>query len=1455
MRNPICPARRGVTPGLLVFALPVLMLLLAWSGPLASSGAMPPYRYGGMAPEEAPLLSAPATPGVLVGPDGGSVQVTTATTSHTFSVRNTGSASATFQLAAECRAGDSGTVISGCSVQPAVTVAAATTVFVNVVFPATAGSYFTVTLTAAQQGVVGVQDAGWVSVSVQGPASGSRTAPTIRAMNLNTDWWPVRRSECVTVSAGPGAAYECGDLRLAHALPTQRNLGRAWAPVLLYNSQHADPRPTLYYDVTVPSNSAIPVSVDIVVYLADNHQSWSVPFVGNWQPGVTRRVAVQFDPGTRTSGRYGYYVQAIARWSDGQVSSPVISSAYTVINRRASPFGAGWWMAGVESLCTSCAIGASWILWTGGDGSTRYYQPAGTGGSWVSRNPDAPADTLKLVNGTYYKRTLRGGGEIHFDLLGQHIRTVNRLGQVTTFQWQTGRLELIQMPAAAGAAAPSYDLVYDAGGRLARVDALTPGAPTRSVTVGRELGDGRITWLRDPDGYPVRFAYTRTARPYLVTQRTDKRNTTTLTFSFSSSGRLIGTRLPVTATDTIVQAFEPVEDRGLGQSVLLASAYTMLDGPRRDVADRTYIWHTDYAAPRRIRDALGAETVIVRDDPDFPALPTDVMGPQGHSRVVYDSLGRVEMSMRYGGLGDQRYTLLRYAYDSLWHTPTEIRTDWVNGTTGVATPLAGTVSIRYDGVGNPLWRQVGDARVEFRYYPSGQLRAVQSPASGGGTAVDSLVYDAKGNLALAVSPAGFLTRHIRDRYGRDSVVITPTSESGARTLDGLAATGVRRLTLYDVMDRDTLTVTTGPRMVHTPRPGWGPGDSPVETVSVRTGRDREGAPLRVARWASPDPAGVDTLITSYQYDPAGRLERLIEGLETQRFGYDAAGNQTLRITGRGHNIRSGYDVMGRLIWRTVPAVYYERTCHVLHVGASSGGGGGDPPPRDSLQEPTSTDPGDVEISESPQTTAATTPCSRYPEYPNDGTGGLLIPEETSRYRYDAAGNMVYAENGDAIIQRNYFPNGLPREEVQWMRTYTGTDFTRHVYQVGYGYDMLGRLTAVHHPAALAGASNRDTFTYAPVTGALESATDRVGTRFVFGYDRAGANTSVRQWYNGALAVVDSIHYDREGRRIWRSEYQTVSPGQHLHLETYEYDARGKLLRVNDTWGGATHSNWYTGLGMLAATYWGNLANPAYAIEEFRTDALGNAYGRRSGPTGARSYYPWFASTHQARSGRVALILTQPPEMAAGEYAPEETSRSFDMSGNLDWSVRRVYAQYDAGFVGRHARSRSFYDADDRLRYFQKNDVGISQSASSTLEQNGVWEEYRYDALGRRIIVRSDQSRLCNSSTQVQCVSHITRYVWSGDQVLWELRAPGGSGVDLEQTWGSHDQMGWVSYFHAKGIDRPLTITKYGKGTVVTHQNWRGQFARGTFQNGRHSDYEYVAPGTTPLHVPWPGWRT
>jgi RHS repeat-associated protein len=49
------------------------------------------------------------------------------------------------------------------------------------------------------------------------------------------------------------------------------------------------------------------------------------------------------------------------------------------------------------------------------------------------------------------------------------------------------------------------------------------------------------------------------------------------------------------------------------------------------------------------------------------------------------------------------------------------------------------------------------------------------------------------------------------------------------------------------------------------------------------------------------------------------------------------------------------------------------------------------------------------------------------------------------------------------------------------------------------------------------------------------------------------------------------------------------------------------------------------------------------------------------------------------------------------------------------------------------------------------------------------------------------------------------------------------------------------------------ITKDGQ-SIIPHQNWRGQFARGTYPNGTRSDCtSYPASGCTPIQ--WPGERT
>ncbi|HYW13388.1 MAG TPA: polymorphic toxin type 50 domain-containing protein [Longimicrobium sp.] len=68
-----------------------------------------------------------------------------------------------------------------------------------------------------------------------------------------------------------------------------------------------------------------------------------------------------------------------------------------------------------------------------------------------------------------------------------------------------------------------------------------------------------------------------------------------------------------------------------------------------------------------------------------------------------------------------------------------------------------------------------------------------------------------------------------------------------------------------------------------------------------------------------------------------------------------------------------------------------------------------------------------------------------------------------------------------------------------------------------------------------------------------------------------------------------------------------------------------------------------------------------------------------------------------------------------------------------------------------------------------------------------------------------------------------------------------------------DAVATVSYTHAGGIDRPLVITKNGV-SVLPHQNWRGQFSRGTWVDGNASDCPN-SWATNCVNIPWPGWRT
>jgi hypothetical protein len=177
----------------------------------------------------------------------------------------------------------------------------------------------------------------------------------------------------------------------------------------------------------------------------------------------------------------------------------------------------------------------------------------------------------------------------------------------------------------------------------------------------------------------------------------------------------------------------------------------------------------------------------------------------------------------------------------------------------------------------------------------------------------------------------------------------------------------------------------------------------------------------------------------------------------------------------------------------------------------------------------------------------------------------------------------------------------------------------------------------------------------------------------------------------------------------------------------------------------------------------------------------------------------------------------PPPQAGAQS--EELFNEYD-AGNVMFmgTTRRVFNGTVREPVHEVA-SRSFWSADERLVVHQRYSGGFGGGNTE-----GVYEEYRYDALGRRILVRTRRDGLCSGHTA--CHGAITRFVWDGAALLFELRAPGAhsvTGSALEATTGTGPHYGRVAYVHGPELDKPLALIRGADpaGFIVPHRNWGG----------------------------------
>ncbi|HEY0037735.1 MAG TPA: phycobilisome rod-core linker polypeptide, partial [Longimicrobium sp.] len=297
----------------------------------------------------------------------------------------------------------------------------------------------------------------------------------------------LERDLCLTIAAGSGAAYECGDLRLAHALPTIRTLNKPRTPVLIYNQAHVDPHPIVAAYVSLPAG----VAADSVAatLVGSNGGTLATGKWPAWTPGQERRIALLFrarDVNWQT-GAHGYTLQVRVTSRASTVATYLARGEIGVVDRQASAFGAGWWLAGLEKLHF---LPDGRIFWVGGDGSYRTYRPLGTTpAKWAATHVADRPDTLYTTTHPYaaYERRLPGGTRVIYSGSGHHVATVNRLNHQTSFGYgNDGQLGFISLPLAPGYGSTDvkYNFVYGAaGGRFSGVTSTDRyGNPARTTS-------------------------------------------------------------------------------------------------------------------------------------------------------------------------------------------------------------------------------------------------------------------------------------------------------------------------------------------------------------------------------------------------------------------------------------------------------------------------------------------------------------------------------------------------------------------------------------------------------------------------------------------------------------------------------------------------------------------------------------------------------------------------------------------------------------------------------------------------------------------------------------------------------------------------------------------------------------------------------------------------------------
>ncbi len=1269
----------------------------------------------------------------------------------------------------------------------------------------------------------------WLAVRLDLRGLMGTQQPPIASIDVVNSGYPIERGACLTIALGPSAAAECGNLRIVHPLPSTRTFNKLRTPTLLYNSEFAHPYPTIPVLVTITSTTTTPVSVEAVleisiagVYQPRDTGLWA----GNEWPAnqtTTRRITMAYDGISDTTGWYPYRVTVTNLYPGGvRYSAPATGGKMFHINRsQATGFGAGWWLAGLEKLKNHTPT-ADEIVWIGGDGSARFFvKHWSLPNTWYTALYEK-ADTLYFDGASTWTKTDAEGVRTKFDAAGNHTQTIDRFGRITQFAYGSGRLSTITLPAPASS---TYQFTYTSG-RLTSVTAPPIGATTRITTVTNPAG--QITGIRNPGDSAVTFTYlTNAGSQNLIAKRLNRRATVD-TFVYDSARRVRSSRIKMGGAPTadIVSTLLAGETRGLANqattpwSLDTAKVYTHLDGPRTDVADTTVMYQSRFGPPRRLIDALAQETKILHGPLcGFSCgwVPLRVQNPVGRVMLAeYDVRGNpLRIIDSVTPIPAQRDTT-RYAWDGKFDQLTRIVPPERDSTVFFVSTTNGRRDSLQDARGQP-------SRVKFGYDPTyvEQVTSMTLPLVGGASAVYQYGYGStRRNLASVTTPKGYVTSYTDDAIGRIITTQSPVDSAPSSNKK------VEQRLGFDLLDRVLGDTTTTLNV------------TPVENIYVRNYYNPEGQLDSVQRWTSPDPETIGVVTNRWRYDNAGRAVAAVPvgnniALKDST-QYDEAGNAVTLVTRRypspsGPFITMQYDALNRLTQRIVPAVTRSA------------------PPFGVYQPP-----------------------NLLPTYP------YTVKADTQTFTFQPDGQIRSAFNRFAKITRGYDILGRLRGDTLQVATILGP-FSGHVYINHFAHDRNGRRTSTEVPSIFA-IGTRDTINYAwdPQIGELSQVKDIAGNAITMTYNarREPLETAYPGNYTRALA------WDADGRMLRdtvRNGGGTAAPrwpyAAVRMINLPFYDARGKILQsIDGSFFADVTKATYSGLGLdLTAKFQQQGDNQTGSTtffgsqETFTYDPLANmsTLDRRDSASGGGGYSVVVTHrdyTYQAATGRLTGVSQTVPIVST-------TTNTFDSAGNVQFDAE---SGFGAGSIRRERAS--IYGLDGRLRAV---DMWTSPTIIGPTAKR-IFEEYRYDALGRRVLVWMQSH--CIGSNDAECYTpFVRRVIWDGQQELAEIQArgritdtthweqdTGGTQVPYNTPNSYPDPnrfYGQVVYAPGLTVDAPLSVTRYsytdtptsnnwvtwpGTQTIVPYWNQQGMFTVGAFADGAADKAYNGATSCVPL---------